>query len=64
MLKLRVGAGICQTCKGGSWVRRVMFQEVRAICLSWLQCSGRDTIPDRLEKDAQNNLLNDPISCG
>lgn len=32
--------------------------------LSWLQCSGRDTIPDRLEKDAQNNLLNDPISCG
>lgn len=24
--------------------------------LSWLQCSGRDTIPDSLEKDAQNNL--------
>lgn len=38
MLKLRSeegGSGDCQTQGRGSWVRRVMFQEVRGLCHDW-----------------------------
>lgn len=62
MLTLRVGAAICQPLKGK--LGKKGYVSGRESRLSWLQCSGTDTIPDRLEKDTQNNLLNEPISCG
>lgn len=41
--------------QGRNRVRRILFQE----SLPWLECSGKDSIPAKLGKDIQNNLLNE-----